>query len=70
MREAIANILLVSLGTALLWFFGCIWVKGSHYIQEPNPLILLCEIVGILLVLCFGAFNLIRLVQERRKSEN
>lgn len=70
-REAAANILLVSLSIAFLWFFSCIWVYGSHYIQEPNPLILICEVAGILLVLCFATRNLIKLAQERRNtSEN
>lgn len=66
MREVMANIILVSLSAAFLWFFGCIWIYGSHYIQEPNPLILLCEVMGILLILGFATRNLIKLAQERR----
>ena len=66
MREIIANILLVSLAVNFLFFFGCIWVLGSYYIQEPEPLILLVEVLAILLVLCFAASNLIKLAKERR----
>ncbi len=71
MREIIANMLLVSLATAFLWFFGCIWVYGSHYIQEPNQLILTCETIGVLLVLGLAIWNLIDSAKRRRaKSEN
>lgn len=66
MKEIIANILLVSLAAAFLGFLGCIWVKGSHYIKEPNALILLVEVLAILLVLCFAVSNLIKLAKERR----
>ena len=65
MREIITNVLLGSVSVALLWSFGCIWVKGSHCIQEPNLLILVGETLMLLLILGFAIWNLVKIIERR-----
>jgi len=59
LREYIANGLLATTSLALLGFFGCIWVEGSHYIQEPNIIILIAETASIAAIFGFALYNLI-----------
>ena len=59
LRELITNLFLIGMSLALLWFFGCIWVQGSHYIQEPSIPILVIETVGMVAVLGLAIYNLI-----------
>lgn len=72
MREYMANGLLAATSLALSGFFGCIWVEGSHYIQEPNIIILIVETAGIAAIFGFALYNLIllkrRITGSRRLS--
>jgi len=64
LREYIANGLLVTTSLALLGFLGCIWVEGSHYIQEPNIIILIAETATIAAMFGFALYNLIRFIKR------
>jgi hypothetical protein len=64
LREYSVNGLLAATSSALLWFLGCIWVEGSHYIQEPNIIILAMETAGIATILGFAVYNLIRVIKR------
>lgn len=61
----IGNSLLTATSCALLWFFGCIWVEGSHYIQEPNTIILSLETLIILACLGLALHNIVRLIGKK-----
>lgn len=65
--EYFVNTLLTATSCALLWFFGCIWIEGSHYIQEPNTMILSVETAVIAAILGFALHNIIRMVRRRSK---
>jgi hypothetical protein len=61
----IGNSLLTATSCALLWFFGCIWVEGSHYIQEPNTIILTMETLIIVACLGLALHNIARLIGKK-----
>ncbi len=61
----IGNTLLTVTSCALLWFFGCIWVEGSHYIQEPNTIVLSLETLIILACLGLALHNIVRLIGKK-----
>ena len=67
MREYIGNILLAATSLVLLWFLGCIWVEGRHYIQEPNIIILVVETVIIAATFGFAIYSLISFVRKPNK---
>jgi len=56
-----ANMLLTATSLALLWFISCIWIEGSHYIQEPNSIILIAETAALAAIFGFAIFRLISL---------
>ena len=64
MREYTTNGLLLATSLALIWFFGCIWVEGSHYIQEPNSIILIAETASIAAIFGFAIYNFIRFIKR------
>ncbi len=57
-KNIISNTLLISFGMSLLWHFSNIVRYGSHYIQEPNAVILWAEIAWVSLVVCWGIYSL------------
>jgi len=59
--------LLTATSGALLWFFGCIWIEGSHYIQEPNIMILGVETAAVAAILGFAIHSLIRVMKRKTK---
>lgn len=61
MRKYIVSLLLIGTSLALLYFFGCIWLFGSHYIQEPNKLVLIAETAGMMVILTFALHNLVKI---------
>lgn len=61
----IGNSLLMATSCALLWFFGCIWVEGAHYIQEPNTIILSIETVLIVVCLGLSLHNITHLISKK-----
>ncbi len=65
--EYIGNALLAATSCALLWFFGAIWVEGSHYIREPNIIILSIETAGMAVISGFAIYNLLRLIRRLKK---
>ena len=69
MREIIKPALIVGMSAALLWVFWGIWLRGSHYVQEPNRLILAAEILMMVTILLFGLYEFIRVVVTRRDRE-
>lgn len=74
MKRSLQALIVLSLGSALgmaiafLWHFVNIAEKGSHYIQEPNIIILNSEIL-LLSFLAVGAFcTLYLFIQWCRKN--
>jgi hypothetical protein len=65
MREIIKPALIVGMSAALLWVFWRIWLRGSHYVQEPNRLILTAETLMMVTILLFGLYEFIRVVTRR-----
>ena len=68
LKEYIANALLIATSLALLWFFSCIWIIGSHYIQEPNIIILIMETAAVAAIYGFAIYNFIRMRQKFHKN--
>ena len=57
-KNIVSNLLLVGVSAALLWFLSNIARFGSHYIQEPDSLILLFEIIFFMSVMAWGLYAL------------
>ncbi len=66
MKELIKPALIVGMSAALLWVFWGIWLRGSHFLQEPNRLILIGETLMVVTILLFGLYEFIRAVVTRR----
>lgn len=64
MREYLANGLLAAASLALFMLLGFIWVEGSHYIQEPNIIVLITETAGIAAMFGFALYNLVRCIRR------
>ncbi len=64
MREILTNIVMIALAIAFLVHFWLIVKYGGYFIQEPNPFILFTEIVGFIVIIGFGCFNLIDLFRR------
>ena len=63
MRQTLAGSILVGLGSALLWMFLVIYLKGKLYVWEPNEWILSAEIAMCVFIIGYGlirAYNGIR----------
>jgi len=56
----IKNALIIGMALAFLWFFSNIGRYGSHYIQEPNMPILICEVSLFISVLAFGIYGFVK----------
>ena len=69
MREYLANGLLAAASLAFFVLFGYIWIEGSHYIQEPNIIILSMETAGIATIFGFSVYNLIRVIKRLTGSK-
>jgi len=59
-RYFLANLLVISLSIALLAHFGLIAYYGQVIISESNPLILVLEITGLIVLIVFASLNLAR----------
>jgi len=70
LQECITNILLAGLATAFLVHFALIVHYGGYYIQEPNPLILVVEIMGLFAVLTFATLNVTGIISDLRKQKS
>ena len=70
MREIIKPALIVGMSAALLWVFWGIWLRGSHYVQEPSRLILTAEILMMVITLLFGLYEFIRVVTRRDRERH
>ena len=60
MRQAIANSLLMGLAAAFLFHFIRIAIYKQVLIQEPNPLILIVEFLGLIAIIGFAIGDLIK----------
>lgn len=58
-RQYMTNVLLASTTAGLLGLFACIWIYGSHYIQEPNLAMLVTETVALCIIFGFAVSNII-----------
>ena len=65
--EYFGYLLLAATSGALLWFFSCIWVKGSHYIHEPNIMVLGLETAVMAAILGFALHKLVRIIRGKAK---
>lgn len=50
----------IGMGLALLWHFSNIARFGTHLIQEPNQLTLICEVVLILFLVILSTISLVK----------
>ena len=64
MREGIAYGMTMGMSAAFLWHFSNIIRFGSHYIHEPNIIILSSEIVFFFACFTFTLINLIKLIRR------
>jgi len=59
MFKYIDGVIIVALSTAFLWHLSNIIRYGSHWIQEPNLVVLVVEIILIGLLFLYGLFRLV-----------
>lgn len=59
--------LTIAMSVALLWNFSNIVRFGSHLIQEPHPVILWTEIVGLIVILFIGILACIQAGKQMGK---
>lgn len=59
MKQYLPNLFVLALSIAFLWHFSNIAIRGSHYIEEPNILILSAEIVMMLGLIFFATYNIV-----------
>ena len=57
---------LIGIGCANLWIFSNIWRFGSHFVNEPNRLILVCEILLIVALVVLGLRGLAKTLPKRK----
>lgn len=69
MRELITSLLLAGTSAGLLGLFVCIWIYGTHYIQEPNLLTLVMETLGIAGILFLAIYNLVHLLRNKQRQD-
>ena len=63
--KLILSLLVIALSSWILWHFLFIWVEGSHWIGEPNIIILTAETVFFVAVLSFGCFAFVKAVMGK-----
>lgn len=68
-RQYISNTLVFALSVAFLWHLSCIAITGSHYIQEPNDLILGAEMVTMVSFIIFASWAVVSQLRGQRKVE-
>ena len=61
----VGDIVVIGLGSALLWHLTNIWRFGQHLIQEPNTIILVVETIGCAV---FVAFGLIKIIIDSKRT--
>jgi len=67
LRYVIVRAGTIACGLALLWHFSNIARYGEHLIQEPIPVILILEIIGLIILLVFACLNLARDIRREYK---
>ena len=71
LKDVVSNAMLIGLSGALLWHFSNIWRYGQHLIKEPNIVILILEIAGLLAIFIFGISKYISdLKRETRRRDS
>jgi hypothetical protein len=60
MKHALAASMILGMSLAFLWHFSYIVRLGKHTIQEPSPIILATEIVGLLFIFGYGCWYLVK----------
>lgn len=58
--DVISRASLIGIGCAILWVFSCIVRFGSHYVQEPNTIVLVLEVIFIVAMIILAIIILIR----------
>jgi len=64
MREYLAYSMIMGMSAAFLWHFSNIIRFGSHYIREPNLVILSTEIVFLCACFTFALLSVIKLLRS------
>ena len=67
MKQIMAGAIIIGESLAFLWFFSNILKFGSHFINEPNRLILFSEIALLLSLLTFGIYLIVNKIREGSK---
>ncbi len=65
MKQILLSATVVGMGLAWLWHFYQILTSGRVYFQEPNPVILWAEIVGIAILTGFGLYMFIKIIRGK-----
>jgi len=64
-KKALNATLISSMSVSFLWHFSNIIRKGSYYIQEPNMVVLISEVVLMSLIFLYGLYLLIGIGRGR-----
>lgn len=64
MSRVIPTIIMIALAVAFLVHFALIVRYGGYFIQEPNTVILIAEIVLLLAIVGYGIYSLIRVMRR------
>ena len=66
MKQVMAGAVIMGESLAFLWVFSNILRFGSHFINEPNFLVLVLEILLLLSLFVFGIYLVLSKITERR----
>jgi len=55
----VSDVVVIGLGSALLWHLTNIWRFGQHLIQEPNTIILVVETISCAVFVAFGLIKIV-----------
>jgi len=64
MKQWITNFIVIGLALAFLVHFTMIAMWGQVLIQEPNTIILVLEIVGLIVIMGFAISNLVHIARR------
>lgn len=65
MREYMSHAIVIALSTAFLWVLSLIVIHERVFVQEPNTVILILEIVLLLGFIIFSTVSIVKLVRRR-----
>ncbi len=60
MRKVLPSVIMIALAISFLAHFALIVIYDGYFIQEPNPVILIAEIIMLLAIVGYGIYRLIK----------